>query len=165
MMIDSRFIKSPRNLQYGVSCPFVELSSYAPGGRNFPELTKCERLPFWQGGGMMIGGGTVTVTDTNIYSNDAGQVCSALAFGTFLALASDAPGGRNPPELTKCEHIPCLAGWGGAHPGWYSDSNGHQHLLQQCQQRMRLLLEPSWYFLPTPPAEETSLNILLMNDD
>ena len=52
---------------------------------------------------MYILSGTVTVTDTTIYSNTAGIVCAlafALAFGTFLALSSDAPGGRNVPELT-----------------------------------------------------------------
>ena len=63
---------------------FPVLSSYAPGGRNFPELTKCEHLPFWQGGGMYITGGTVTVTDTNIYSNQAYYVS-----GPFLELSSD----------------------------------------------------------------------------
>ena len=57
---------------------FPVLSSYAPGGRNFPELTKCEHLPFWQGGGIYIEGGTVTVMDTNIYSNTASSVCAGL---------------------------------------------------------------------------------------
>ena len=57
---------------------FLALSSYAPGGRNFPELTKCEHLPFWQGGGIYIEGGTVTVMDTNIYSNTADRVCACL---------------------------------------------------------------------------------------
>ena len=61
-----------------VSGLFLELSSGAPGGRNFPELTKCEHVPFWQGGGMYITGGTVTVTGTNIYSNSASSVCACL---------------------------------------------------------------------------------------
>ena len=86
-----------------VRCPFLELSSYAPGGRNFPELTKCEYLSLWQGGGMNVNGGTVTVTDTNIYSNDAGIVS-----GPFPELSSYAPGGRNFPEHTKREHFPGL---------------------------------------------------------
>ena len=84
-MIDSRLGISPMESQ-DVRCPFLELSSDAPAGRNFPELTKCERLPFWQGGGIAIIGGTVTVTDTNIYSNTAGYVCACLwnLPGTFF---------------------------------------------------------------------------------
>ena len=65
---------------------FLALSSDAPGGRYFPELTKCEHLLFWQGGGMLIEGGTVTVTGTNIYSNSASSVCACLwnLPGTFF---------------------------------------------------------------------------------
>ena len=48
---------------------------------------------------MYISGGTVTVTDTNIYDNTA--LLKVPTFGTFLALSSYAPGGRNFPELTK----------------------------------------------------------------
>ena len=104
----------------------------------------------------ITGDSIVTVTDTNIYSNTAQYVCAWLwnLPGTLFR----RPSGRNFPELTECKHVPCLAGWRDVHHWWHSDSSRHQHLLQQCQRRMRLPLEPSWYFLPTPPQEETSLN-------
>ena len=46
-----------------------------------------------QGGGMYIIGGTVTVTDTNIYSNQA-----TIVSGPFLELSPDAPAEETSPN-------------------------------------------------------------------
>ena len=107
-----------------------------PGGGNYPELT----------------------SDDRFLPRSISMESPVWGTRTFIELSSDAPDGRNFPELTKGEHTPCLAGWGYVHRKWHSDSNGHQHLLQQWQICMCLPLEPSWHFLPTPPAEETSKN-------
>ena len=71
-------------LAFGTS---LALSSYAPGGRNFPELTHDDRFSICKSS-----------------FDDYGRMY-ALAFGTFPVLSSYAPGGRNYQELTSDDRI------------------------------------------------------------
>ena len=80
-----------------VRCHFHELSSDAPVGRNFPELTII--ILIWQGGGVLIGGGLVDFKSCNINNNIAVR-------RSFLEPSSYAPVGRNFPELTSDDRFP-----------------------------------------------------------
>ena len=59
-------------------------------------------LPF-QGGGVYIGGGTVTIESSSIYFNSAHYVSTCLL--TFPGTFFHGPDGRNFQETSQCKHI------------------------------------------------------------
>ena len=62
-------------------------------------MERYARFLGWQGGGLFIGvGGTATLTNTNVYSNQATAVC--LPFSTVLELSSIAPPRKLTPRVT-----------------------------------------------------------------
>ena len=72
----------------------------------------------WQhGGGLFIDNtGTATLTDTNVYASQAGDVCSPFE------LSSSAP-------LESLTLLSRLVGWGTLHL-WHGDADQHQRLLE-----------------------------------
>ena len=73
---------------------------------------------------LYITGGVVTLSGLSITGGDSAVPLNAVS-GPFLGLSSDAPGGRNFPELTKRNRVPCLAG------GWRLH-HGRVYICQCC---------------------------------
>ena len=76
-------------------------------------------LAFWQGGGLYVihSGGTATLTNTNVYGNQADHVCSPFEHSLNFI--------QCPLERYACS---CLAGWRGTRNHGHGNANQHQRV-------------------------------------